>query len=108
MAVLAGGTGAARLARGLAWLCPPATLSVITNTADDEEMWGLLVCPDTDAVLYRLAGLFNDDAGFGVREETFHALEMLGRLGEPTWFGLGDRDIGLHLLRANLRRQGEP
>ena len=90
VAVLAGGTGAARLARGLAGILPPGRLSVITNTADDEEMWGLLVCPDTDAVLYRLAGLFNEDMGFGVRDETFRALEMLGRLGEPTWFGLGD------------------
>jgi LPPG:FO 2-phospho-L-lactate transferase len=69
-------------------------------------MWGLLVCPDTDAVLYRLAGLFNADAGFGVRDESFHALEMLGRLGEPTWFGLGDRDLGLHLLRSTLRHRG--
>jgi LPPG:FO 2-phospho-L-lactate transferase len=106
VAVLAGGSGAARLARGLAGALPPGQLSVITNTADDEEMWGLLVCPDTDAVLYRLAGLFNEDLGFGVRDETFRALEMLGRLGEPTWFGLGDQDLGLHLLRAELRRRG--
>ena len=106
VAILAGGTGAARLACGLARALPAGDLSVITNTADDEELWGLLVCPDTDAVLYRLAGLFNDDAGFGVRDETFHALEMLGRLGEPTWFGLGDRDLGLHLLRAELRARG--
>jgi LPPG:FO 2-phospho-L-lactate transferase len=106
VAVLAGGTGAARLACGLARVLPPGQLSVVTNTTDDEELWGLLVCPDTDAVLYRLAGLFNDDDGFGVRDETFHALEMLGRLGEPTWFGLGDRDLGLHLLRASLRRRG--
>ncbi|MGA3183616.1 MAG: 2-phospho-L-lactate transferase [Candidatus Dormibacteria bacterium] len=106
VAVLAGGTGAARLACGLAGALAPGELSVITNTADDEEMWGLLVCPDTDAVLYRLAGLFNADAGFGVRDESFHALEMLGLLGEPVWFGLGDRDLGLHLLRATLRRRG--
>jgi LPPG:FO 2-phospho-L-lactate transferase len=106
VAILAGGTGAARLARGLAGILPRGDLSVITNTADDLELWGLLVCPDTDAVLYRLAGRFNDGAGFGVRDETFHALEMLGSLGEPTWFGLGDRDLGLHLLRATLRSRG--
>ncbi|MGO8687719.1 MAG: 2-phospho-L-lactate transferase [Candidatus Dormibacteria bacterium] len=106
VAILAGGTGAARLACGLARALPAGELSVITNTADDDELWGLLVCPDTDAVLYRLASIFNDDAGFGVRDETFHALEMLGRLGEPTWFGLGDRDIGLHLLRGALRARG--
>jgi 2-phospho-L-lactate transferase/gluconeogenesis factor (CofD/UPF0052 family) len=64
VAVLAGGTGAARLACGLARALAPGELSVISNTADDEEMWGLLVCPDTDAVLYRLAGLFNAEAGF--------------------------------------------
>jgi len=104
--VLAGGTGANRLACGLARALPPGDLSVVTNTGDDDEMWGLLVCPDTDAVLYRLAGIFNDEAGFGVRDESFHALEMLGRLGEPTWFGLGDRDIGVHLLRATLMRRG--
>ncbi|MGD1052745.1 MAG: 2-phospho-L-lactate transferase [Candidatus Dormibacteria bacterium] len=104
--VLAGGTGAARLACGLARVLAPGELSVITNTADDLEMWGLLICPDTDAVLYRLAGLFNADAGFGVRDETYQALEMLGLLGEPVWFGLGDRDLGLHLLRATLRRRG--
>ena len=106
VALLAGGTGAARLACGLARALPSGGLSVITNTADDEELWGLLVCPDTDSVLYRLAGIFNEESGFGVRDETFQALAMLGRLGEPTWFGLGDRDIGLHLLRETLRRQG--
>jgi LPPG:FO 2-phospho-L-lactate transferase len=106
VALLAGGTGAARLARGLAAVLPAGALSVITNTADDEELWGLRISPDTDSVLYRLAGLFNESSGFGVRDETFHTLEMLGRLGEPTWFGLGDRDIGLHLLRESLRRGG--
>lgn len=106
VALLAGGTGAARLGCGLARVLPPGDLSVITNTADDDEFWGLLICPDTDSVLYRLAGLFNEVSGFGVCDESFHALEMLGRLGEPTWFGLGDRDIGLHLLRETLRRQG--
>ena len=103
--LLAGGTGAARLACGLAAVLPSGDLSVVTNTADDDEFWGLLVCPDTDSVVYRLAGLFNDRTGFGVRDESFHALEMLGRLGEPTWFSLGDGDIGLHLLRETLRRR---
>ncbi len=104
--ILAGGTGAARLACGLARVLSPGELTVITNTADDDEMWGLLVCPDTDAVLYRLAGRFNHAAGFGVRDDTFGALEMLRTLGEPTWFALGDRDIGVHLVRATLLRAG--
>ena len=106
VALLAGGTGAARLASGFAGVLPAGDLTVITNTADDDRFWGLLVCPDTDSAPYRLAGIFNDDAGFGVRDETFHALDTLGRLGEPTWFGLGDRDIGLHLLRGALRAPG--
>ena len=106
IALLAGGTGAAKLAAGLNAVLAPGELTVITNTADDEEFWGLLVSPDTDSVIYRLAGIFNEHAGFGVRDETFHALEMLRTLGEPDWFALGDRDIGLHLLRATLLRRG--
>ena len=106
IALLAGGTGAAKLAAGLAARAPDVSLTVITNTADDEEFWGLLVSPDTDSVIYRLAGIFNERAGFGVHDETFNALAMLRRLGEPDWFALGDRDIGLHLLRAGLLRRG--
>ena len=106
IALLAGGTGAAKLARGLASLGRGIDLTVVTNTADDDHFWGLLVCPDTDAVVYRLAGLFNESSGFGVRDETFAALSMLERLGEPVWFGLGDRDIGLHLLRDTLLQRG--
>jgi LPPG:FO 2-phospho-L-lactate transferase len=106
VALLSGGTGGARLATGLAAVLPPADLSIVVNTADDEEFWGLLVSPDVDAILYRLAGVFNDTAGFGVRDDTFHAQAMLGSLGEQTWFQLGDRDIGVHLLRASLLRGG--
>ncbi|MDQ6744204.1 MAG: 2-phospho-L-lactate transferase CofD family protein, partial [Candidatus Dormibacteraeota bacterium] len=69
--LLAGGTGAARLAVGLERELPPGSLSVVTNTADDVDFWGLRVCPDTDAVLFRLAGIFNEEAGFGIAEETF-------------------------------------
>ncbi len=85
---------------------PHEDLSIIANTADDEEFWSLLVSPDVDAILYRLAGIFNDTTGFGVRDDTFHAQAMLGSLGEQTWFQLGDRDIGVHLLRASLLRGG--
>jgi LPPG:FO 2-phospho-L-lactate transferase len=84
----------------------PEDLSIIANTADDEEFWGLLVSPDVDAILYRLAGVFNATTGFGVQDDTFHAQAMLGTLGEQTWFQLGDRDIGVHLLRATLLRSG--
>ena len=106
VALLSGGTGGARLASGLAAVMAPDDLSIIANTADDEEFWGLLVCPDVDAILYRLAGVFNDATGFGVRDDTFQAQAMLGSLGEQTWFQLGDRDIGVHLLRASLLRGG--
>jgi LPPG:FO 2-phospho-L-lactate transferase len=106
VAVLAGGTGGARLAAGLAGVLPPEDLSIVVNTADDEEFWGLLVCPDVDAILYRLAGIFNDASGFGVRDDTFHTQAMLGNLGEQTWFQLGDGDIGVHLLRTSLLRRG--
>jgi LPPG:FO 2-phospho-L-lactate transferase len=94
------------LAKGLAGVLPPEDLSVVANTADDVEFWGLLVSPDVDAILYRLAGVFNDATGFGVLDDTFHAQAMLGSLGEQTWFQLGDRDIGVHLLRAALLRSG--
>ena len=106
VALLSGGTGGAKLATGMAAVLPSADLSIIVNTADDDEFWGLLVSPDIDAILYRLAGMFNDVSGFGVRDDTFHALDMLRSLGEDTWFQLGDRDIGLHLLRATLMRSG--
>jgi len=106
LALLAGGTGGAKLAAGFAGLLSPGELTVIANTADDDEFWGLLVSPDVDAILYRLAGMFNERSGFGVTDDTFHALSMLHRLGEPTWFALGDMDIGLHLLRSRLVHSG--
>jgi LPPG:FO 2-phospho-L-lactate transferase len=104
--VLAGGTGGAKLAQGFDALLPAGDLTVIANTADDDEFWGLLVCADTDAVIYRLAGVFNDEAGYGLKEETFNTLEALGRLGEPTWFRIGDRDFATHVLRTEMLRRG--
>ena len=87
-------------------MLPPGDLTVIANTADDDEFWGLLVCPDIDAVIYRLAGIFNDESGFGQRNESFHVLDSLERLGEPAWFRLGDKDLATHVLRAELLRSG--
>jgi LPPG:FO 2-phospho-L-lactate transferase len=104
--LLTGGTGGARLAAGLDAVLAPGSLSVVANTADDCEFWGLRVSPDMDAVLYRLAGIFNEPAGFGVRGETFNVLEALGRLGEETWFKLGDRDLATHVLRTQMLREG--
>lgn len=87
-------------------MAPEHELSVIANTADDDEFWGLLVCPDVDAVLYRLAGMFNDEAGYGVKNDTFVVLEALSRAGEATWFRIGDRDLATHLVRTELLRRG--
>jgi LPPG:FO 2-phospho-L-lactate transferase len=85
---------------------PPGNLTVIANTADDDEFWGLLVSPDVDAVIYRLAGMFNVDAGYGVKDDSFRVLEELGRLGEPTWFRIGDKDFATHVVRAEMLRRG--
>jgi LPPG:FO 2-phospho-L-lactate transferase len=104
--VLAGGTGGAMLAAGFQSMLPGGDLTVIANTADDDEFWGLLVSPDVDAVIYRLAGAFNEKAGYGVKDDTFHALEALARLGEDAWFRIGDHDFATHLVRAELLRQG--
>lgn len=104
--VLAGGTGGAKLAAGFLSLVPGRDLTVIANTADDDEFWDLLVSPDLDAVVYRLAGAFNEEAGYGVKGDSFRVLEALGRLGEPAWFRIGDKDFATHLLRSQMLRRG--
>ncbi|MBI2525645.1 MAG: 2-phospho-L-lactate transferase [Candidatus Rokubacteria bacterium] len=105
-AVLAGGTGAAKLLRGLARLVDPADLTIIGNTGDDLRLWGLHISPDLDTVCYTLAGVVDPARGWGRRGETFHALEAMGRFGEPTWFSLGDRDLATHLHRTRLLAEG--
>lgn len=87
-------------------LLPPGDLTVIANTADDDQFWGLLVSPDLDAVVYRLAGMFNEEAGYGVSGDSFHVLEALTRAGEPSWFRIGDKDFATHLIRAEMLRRG--
>jgi LPPG:FO 2-phospho-L-lactate transferase len=105
--VLAGGTGGAKLAAGFQSLLPAGgDLTVVANTADDDEFWGLLVSPDVDAVVYRLAGAFNEEAGYGVKGDTFHVLEALERLAEPAWFRIGDKDLATHLVRAEMLGRG--
>lgn len=85
---------------------PRGHLTVVANTADDDEFWGLLVSPDVDATIYRLAGVFNESAGYGVKDDTFQVLEELGRIGEPTWFRVGDKDFATHVVRAEMLRRG--
>jgi LPPG:FO 2-phospho-L-lactate transferase len=84
----------------------PGDLAVIANTADDDEFWGLLVCPDVDATIYRLAGVFDESVGYGQKGDTFLTLAALGRLGEPTWFRIGDRDLATHVLRSQMLDSG--
>ena len=104
--MLAGGTGGAALAAGIQAVSPEHQLTVIANTADDDDFWGLRVCPDVDAVLYRLAGMFNDQAGYGVKDDTFGVLGALERAGEDVWFQIGDRDFATHLVRTQMLSRG--
>ena len=105
---LAGGVGGAKLAAGLEAALQPGDLSVVVNTADDFDLWGLRICPDLDTVMYTLAGIANPETGWGIAGESFGALEMLARYGEDTWFKLGDRDLATHVLRTTKLRSGEP
>ncbi len=105
---LAGGVGGAKLADGLAQILPPENLTVIVNTGDDFEHYGLHISPDLDTVCYTLAGLANPATGWGRADETWNAIENAARLGGPDWFRLGDRDLGTHLERTRRLRAGEP
>lgn len=98
--LLAGGTGGARLAGGFQELLAPGELSIVTNPGDDLDHWGLRICPDTDAVLFRLGGIFDENRGYGVVDDTGAVLDQMGRLGESTWFHLGDRDLAFHVFRT--------
>jgi LPPG:FO 2-phospho-L-lactate transferase len=107
VAVLCGGLGGSRMAHALALAAGPGQVTAIGNVGDDLEFLGLRVSPDLDTVLYTLAGLLDERRGWGVRDETYSALRQAERLGEETWFTLGDRDIGLHLARTRRLRAGE-
>lgn len=104
---LAGGVGGAKFADGLRGVLPPANLTVIVNIGDDFEHLGLKICPDLDTVCYTLAGIANPQTGWGLKDETFAALESLKALGGPDWFHVGDRDLGTHLERTRRLRSGE-
>src|SRR6266852_4187970 len=106
LTALAGGTGAAKLLRGLCRVIDPRDLTVIVNTGDDAEIWGLHISPDLDTVSYTLGGVIDERKGWGLTGETFHALDQIARFGEPVWFNLGDRDLATHLHRTRLLREG--
>ena len=104
--LLSGGVGGAKLALGLYTVLQPEQLTIIANTGDDIDIFGLRVCPDSDILIYTLAGEVDTSKGWGLAGETFRALERVRLLGGPAWFNLGDLDLGLHLLRAQLLREG--
>lgn len=104
---LAGGTGAAKLLRGLAVLVPPEQITVIGNTGDDTQIWGLHISPDLDTVTYALAGLLDEEKGWGLRDDTFRCLAAMAALGQEAWFNLGDRDLATHLFRTERLAAGQ-
>jgi len=106
LVALAGGTGAAKLLRGLDTLLERGAMTVVGNTGDDAEVWGLHVSPDLDTVCYTLGGLLDEERGWGLRDESFRTLGEMVRFGEPTWFNLGDRDLATHLHRTRLLAEG--
>jgi LPPG:FO 2-phospho-L-lactate transferase len=106
--LLAGGLGGSRLARALTETLEPSDVTVVGNVGDDLEVGGLQISPDLDTILYTLAGLLDEDKGWGRARETWSALETVRDLGGETWFQLGDRDLGLHLVRTEALRRGEP
>jgi len=108
LVALAGGTGAAKLLRGLDALLERGAMTVVGNTGDDAEIWGLHVSPDLDTVCYTLGGLLDEERGWGLRDESFRTLGEMVRFGEPTWFNLGDRDLATHLHRTRLLAEGRP
>jgi LPPG:FO 2-phospho-L-lactate transferase len=103
---LAGGVGAARFLQGLVRLVPEEKLTVIVNTGDDIELFGLHVSPDLDIVTYTLAGIVDKEKGWGIKGDDFQCLQMLQKYGCETWFRLGDRDLATHIFRTTLLKSG--
>ncbi|HYA08123.1 MAG TPA: 2-phospho-L-lactate transferase [Gaiellaceae bacterium] len=106
--VLSGGVGGARFVQGLVDATGARDVTVVGNVGDDVEVLGLHVSPDLDSVLYALAGLNDEERGWGRRGESWQALDVVRALGGEAWFALGDRDLGLHLVRTAALRAGEP
>ncbi|HEX5367175.1 MAG TPA: 2-phospho-L-lactate transferase [Acidimicrobiales bacterium] len=108
VAVLCGGVGAARLLAGMVRAVPATEVTAIVNVADDMELHGLAISPDLDTVVYTVAGAVDPDRGWGLRDETWQAMDVLGRYGGDPWFALGDRDMGTHLYRTDRLADGAP
>ena len=106
IAALAGGVGGSKLLLGLYRVMDPADLTIIVNTGDDIVMHGLHVSPDPDIITYTLAGVVNEETGWGIAGESFRVAEGLARYGRPVWFKLGDRDLATHIHRSALLKDG--
>jgi LPPG:FO 2-phospho-L-lactate transferase len=107
VAALAGGVGGAKLVDGLTQILAPENLSIIVNIGDDFEYLGLYICPDLDTVCYTVAGIASPETGWGRNEETWNTMENLVALGGPSWFRLGDKDLGTHLERSRSLKSGQ-
>jgi LPPG:FO 2-phospho-L-lactate transferase len=105
--VLSGGTGGAKFVDGLRQVLPADEITIVVNTGDDLQWWGLYVSPDIDSITYVLSGRLSRERGWGVKGDTFLCLQAMGQLGEPTWFHTGDRDLAIHLLRSRLLAEGK-
>ncbi len=105
--VICGGTGGARLARGINHVYDPAALTYICNVGDNIRLFGLTICPDIDSVIYYLSGTADYDRGWGLHNESFHFLERIHLFSPAFWFGLGDKDLATHVWRSELLRHGE-
>ena len=106
--MLAGGVGASRFLQGLYQVVDPASICVISNTGDDVEMFGLHVSPDTDIVMYALAGAVNPETGWGLTGDSFAVVDQLQRFGYERWFNLGDKDLAMAIHRTRLVHEGVP
>ena len=106
--VLSGGVGGSRFLQGMVRVVPPEEVVALVNTGDDEEFFGLSVSPDADIVTYALAGIVDEERGWGIQGDTFRWLEAMRRFGHDTWFAIGDRDLATHLYRTRRLREGTP
>lgn len=104
---LSGGVGGAKLSQGLSAILPPEDLTVVVNTGDDSDHYGLFVCPDIDTQLYTLSGRADLERGWGRKNETWNAMNAMRELGEDIWFNIGDQDLGLNLLRTIRMARGD-
>jgi LPPG:FO 2-phospho-L-lactate transferase len=105
---LSGGFGGAKFVRALVETLGGKSVTAVVNVGDDLELLGLRVSPDLDSVLYALADVADEQRGWGREGETWNALDTMARLGGPDWFKLGDLDLGLHVVRTEALRSGEP